>query len=319
MACAFVGLKVVGGAKPVALPDVADLEVKITNAALEGKGKAELFVHRGEDEKYLVCVLDESKGVYQAHLEYAFSPEDPVPVTFSVSGKGTTVHITGFAFEQPGEDFSYDEDDESMFGEGSDDDEDDEDEDDSESEEEGSVIGIREITSDEEKAAAKSQKKAIPQKADNSKPKPKQQEAAVEEGDFKCAPCQKAFPNVRALDQHNIQKHSKPQSKSEAKLAPAKPAEVKTEAKPAPAKPAEAKPEGNGKKSSDKQEKTPDTPKKPEQKKPQPQTPQPAKVQQKSTPAPKAEEKKPEEKKFDDKKRKASASQGQLAKKPKSN
>jgi len=310
-----VGLKVVGGAKPVSLPDVGpDVEIKITNAALEGKGRAELFVHRGEDEKYLACVLDESKGIFQAHLEYVFSPEDPVQVAFSVKGgKDTAVHLTGFGFEQPGDDYSYDEDDESMFDEsGSEDDSEDDDESESESEEEGSVIGIREITSDEEKAAKPQQKKKAIEKIDEPKAKQAKPAAAAVPaaagGDLTCVPCQKPFPNARALEQHNIGKHKdKSQTKSEAKLAEAKPAE--------------AKPEGNGKKAEKqvKQEKTPETPKKPEQKKPQPQTPQPAKVQPKSTPAPKVEEKKVEEKKFDDKKRKASASQGQLAKKPKSN
>jgi len=302
MACAFVGLKVVGGAKPVSLPEIGpDVEIKITNAALEGKGRAELFVHRGEDEKYLACVLDESKGIFQAHLEYVFSPEDPVQVAFSVkAGKDASVHLTGFGFEQPGDDYSYDEDDESMFdGSGSEDDDSEGDESDDD-ESEGSVIGIREITSDEEKAAKQPKKKAAEPKAKQAKPAAP---AAAAAADFNCVPCQKDFPNARALEQHNIGKHKdKSQTKSEAKLA-------------------EPKPEGNGKKADKqvKQEKTPETPKKQEQKKPQPQTPQPAKVQPKSTPAPKAEEKKVEEKKVDDKKRKASASQGQLAKKPKSN
>jgi len=142
-------LKVVGGAKPAGLPDLGPgVEIKITNAALEGKGKAELFVHRGE-EKYLACVLEESKGIFQTHLEYVFSNEDPVPVTFSVRGpKDATVYLTGFGFEQPEEDSSFDEE---MF-EGSSDEEGSELESSDESEkEEGSVLGIREIPSDEEK------------------------------------------------------------------------------------------------------------------------------------------------------------------------
>jgi len=291
-----VGLKVVGGAKPAGLPDLGPgVEIKITNAALEGKGKAELFVHRGE-EKYLACVLEESKGIFQTHLEYVFSNEDPVPVTFSVRGpKDATVYLTGFGFEQPEEDSSFDEE---MF-EGSSDEEGSELESSDESEkEEGSVLGIREIPSDEEKGpkhAVKAVQKKSLDKIDESEDDKKGQAKGAQHkqekaptGDFKCAPCQKAFPTLRALDQHNLGKH-KPQG-------------------------VQVKPEGNGAqahKITEKQDKLPETPKKIE-KKPQPQTPQPVsqvKIQPKSTPAPKVE----------DKKRKPSASQGQVSKKVKPN
>ena len=61
----------------VSEPNFEGEEMKITNAALSGKGRAEIYIHRG-DEKFLVTVLDESKNLYHANLEIIIGGQDPV-------------------------------------------------------------------------------------------------------------------------------------------------------------------------------------------------------------------------------------------------